>query len=158
MATNASVAETLAGIVTGALGRELPVRLRALGRQRDRTGRHARAWCSARDGRSATSCGVPGELGLARAYVAGDLDVEGDVEEGFHLMWAVARERGAPVKFGAAGGCSTRSFTAIRLGAIGLRPSAPGSRSAARSDGSTAAAGIGRRSPITTTCRTTSTR
>ena len=123
MATNASVAETLAGIVTGALGRELPVRLRA--------------WDGSETGPADTPCVVlrsrralrhilwsPGELGLAHAYVAGDLDVEGDVEEGFHLVWAVARDRGAPVKFGHGKG-STRSFAAIRLGAFGLRPPRP---------------------------------
>jgi len=123
MATNASVAETLAGIVTGALGRELPVRLRA--------------WDGSETGPAGTPCVVlrsrralrhilwsPGELGLARAYVAGDLDVERDVEEGFHLVWAMARERGAPVKFGPREGCDAL-LAAIRLGAIGLRPPRP---------------------------------
>ncbi|GAA0413231.1 cyclopropane-fatty-acyl-phospholipid synthase [Acrocarpospora corrugata] len=30
----------------------------------------------------------PGELGLARAYVTGDLDVEGDLADGFRRVWA----------------------------------------------------------------------
>ncbi|MFD8491626.1 class I SAM-dependent methyltransferase [Amycolatopsis sp. NPDC059657] len=33
----------------------------------------------------------PGELGLARAYVSGDLDVEGDLTEGFRRIWALTR-------------------------------------------------------------------
>ena len=38
----------------------------------------------------------PGELGLARAYVTGDLDVEGDLDDGFRRVWEFAREPGAP--------------------------------------------------------------
>src|SRR5258706_195972 len=33
----------------------------------------------------------PGELGLVRAYVSGDLDVEGDLTEGFRRIWALTR-------------------------------------------------------------------
>jgi cyclopropane-fatty-acyl-phospholipid synthase len=33
----------------------------------------------------------PGELGLARAYVSGDLDVEGDLTEGLRLAWGAIR-------------------------------------------------------------------
>jgi cyclopropane-fatty-acyl-phospholipid synthase len=34
---------------------------------------------------------APGELGLARAYVTGDLDVEGDLADGFRRIWALTR-------------------------------------------------------------------
>jgi cyclopropane-fatty-acyl-phospholipid synthase len=34
---------------------------------------------------------APGELGLARAYVSGDLDVEGDLADGFRRIWALTR-------------------------------------------------------------------
>ncbi|WP_103341911.1 SAM-dependent methyltransferase [Amycolatopsis sp. CA-126428] len=34
---------------------------------------------------------APGELGLARAYVTGDLDVEGDLADGFRRIWAFTR-------------------------------------------------------------------
>ena len=37
----------------------------------------------------------PDELGLARAYVTGDLDVEGDLADGLRRVWAFARERGS---------------------------------------------------------------
>jgi cyclopropane-fatty-acyl-phospholipid synthase len=36
----------------------------------------------------------PGELGLAQAYVTGEIDVEGDLLDGFRRVWAAARERG----------------------------------------------------------------
>jgi cyclopropane-fatty-acyl-phospholipid synthase len=35
----------------------------------------------------------PGELGIARAYVTGELDVEGDLADGFRRIWAAARDR-----------------------------------------------------------------
>ena len=36
---------------------------------------------------------APGELGLARAYVTGDIDVEGDLADGFRRAWQLARSR-----------------------------------------------------------------
>ncbi len=35
----------------------------------------------------------PGELGLAQAYVTGEIDVEGDLLDGFRRVWALNRER-----------------------------------------------------------------
>jgi cyclopropane-fatty-acyl-phospholipid synthase len=35
----------------------------------------------------------PGELGLAQAYVTGELDVEGDLAQGLRRVWAAAREQ-----------------------------------------------------------------
>src|SRR5262245_36662694 len=35
----------------------------------------------------------PGELGLARAYVTGDLDVDGDLKDGLRRCWAAVRDR-----------------------------------------------------------------
>jgi cyclopropane-fatty-acyl-phospholipid synthase len=37
----------------------------------------------------------PGELGLAQAYVTGEIDVEGDLAQGLRRVWASARERAA---------------------------------------------------------------
>ncbi len=67
----------------------------------------------------------PDELGLARAYVTGDLDVEGDLADGLRRVWAFARERGrmkvsARDRFDAIG-------TAARLGVFGLPPKPPAS-------------------------------
>ena len=74
------------------LGGDLPVRLRA--------------WDGSEVGPPVRRCVVlrarralrrilwsPDELGLARAYVTGDLDVEGDLADGFRRMWAAARDR-----------------------------------------------------------------
>ena len=37
----------------------------------------------------------PGELGLARAYISGDLDIEGDLTDGLRRVWGVLRETAA---------------------------------------------------------------
>ncbi|NEC65309.1 SAM-dependent methyltransferase, partial [Streptomyces sp. SID9727] len=36
----------------------------------------------------------PGELGLAEAYIAGDIDIEGDLAEGLRAVRRAVRERG----------------------------------------------------------------
>nr|WP_246457568.1 cyclopropane-fatty-acyl-phospholipid synthase family protein [Saccharopolyspora gloriosae] len=67
----------------------------------------------------------PGELGLARAYVSGDLDVEGDLAEGLRRCWAAFREqRAGRVRFGPA---QWRRLLAeaFALGAVGPRPAPP---------------------------------
>ena len=38
---------------------------------------------------------APGELGLAQAYVTGELDVSGDLLDGFRRVWRSVREQGA---------------------------------------------------------------
>jgi cyclopropane-fatty-acyl-phospholipid synthase len=119
-----AVAPRLAALLTGLLGTEPPVRLRA--------------W----DGSEAGPAGAPavvlrsplalrrllwrpGELGLAQAYIAGDLDVDGDLAEGLSRVWRAVRERGprparpGPRAWAAAAG------TAVRLGAAGPPPPAP---------------------------------
>ena len=69
--------------------------------------------------------GKPGELGAARAFISGDLDVLGDLTEALRRCWAVARQnRLAASQLGSrewlrlAGG-------ALRLGAVGPRPEPP---------------------------------
>lgn len=74
----------------------------------------------------------PGELGLAEAYITGDLDIEGDLGEGLRTMWAGAREqRLAPVRPGV-GQLASALATAARLGAVGLPPKAPAGRARLR--------------------------
>ncbi|MEV8411699.1 hypothetical protein AB0R12_40105, partial [Streptomyces niveus] len=36
----------------------------------------------------------PDELGLAQAYITGDLDIDGDLADGLRTVWGAARERG----------------------------------------------------------------
>jgi len=63
-------------------------------------------------------------MGLARAYVTGDIDVEGDLADGFRRAWQVARSSAVTPrltirdKAGAA-------LAAARMGAIGLPPKPP---------------------------------
>src|ERR1700748_2642500 len=39
---------------------------------------------------------APGEMGLARAYVTGDIDVEGDLGDGLRRAWRIGRARPSP--------------------------------------------------------------
>jgi cyclopropane-fatty-acyl-phospholipid synthase len=67
----------------------------------------------------------PGELGLARAYVSGDLDVEGDLTEGFRRIWALTRSGELRrVKLTPRDWAEAISLAA-RLGVAGLPPKPP---------------------------------
>ncbi|SEO82811.1 class I SAM-dependent methyltransferase [Trujillonella endophytica] len=69
---------------------------------------------------------APGELGLGRAYVAGDIDIEGDVFDTFAALSSAGRlsvPGGSP---DAAPGERLRLLgTALRLGAVGPQPPPP---------------------------------
>jgi cyclopropane-fatty-acyl-phospholipid synthase len=70
----------------------------------------------------------PGELGLARAYVTGDLDVEGDLTAGLrHVRKAMlgARPSLPPAKW--AGAATAAAIAAGRLGVLGRPPAPPDS-------------------------------
>jgi cyclopropane-fatty-acyl-phospholipid synthase len=127
------VAAVLAPVAERFLGGELPVRLRA--------------W----DGSEAGPAGGPvlvlrskqalrrllwhpGELGLAQAYVTGELDVEGDITDGLRAVWQAARQRGVPARTPRAAwlraarqaeAVAAAAAAAIRLGLPGPRPPAP---------------------------------
>ncbi len=92
-----------------------------------------RAWDGSRAGAADGPCVVlrsrralrhvlwqPGELGLARAYVSGDLDVEGDLAEGLSRFWRLG---GAPAP--GAGRWPRIVAAALALGAVGPRPPRP---------------------------------
>jgi len=124
------VAAQLAELVERLLGAPLPVRIRAWdGSEAGATTgpvvviRHRRAlrrllWS-------------PGELGLARAFVAGELEVDGDVAEGLSRFWTLAKDHARP-RFGRAEVLAATRL-ALRLGAVGPRPRPPASE--ARLDG-----------------------
>jgi len=118
------VAGTIAGVASQA-GVALPVRVRA--------------WDGSEAGPAAAPTVVlrsplalrrilwrPGELGLARAYVSGDLDVEGDLTEGLRrarqALPAKPPARRATRWAGAAG---MAAIAASRLGALGPPPAPP---------------------------------
>ncbi len=74
----------------------------------------------------------PGELGLARAYVLGDLDVEGDLAVGLSRLWSAVRSarQGYGVRLPRTGrvpaGLLLRGARlALRCGALGPRPRRP---------------------------------
>jgi cyclopropane-fatty-acyl-phospholipid synthase len=96
-----TVADTLAGVVTPLFGGRLPVNLRG--------------WdgstLSANDPSAPTvvinspdalrrMLWAPGEIGLSRAYVTGELDVEGDLADAFRRIWAASRARNLTRKIG----------------------------------------------------------
>jgi cyclopropane fatty-acyl-phospholipid synthase-like methyltransferase/DUF1365 family protein len=119
-----SVADRLATLVKEAVGIDLPVRLRAWDGSeagpldgpvlviRSRRALRRLLWS-------------PGELGLARAYITGDIDVDGDLAEGFRRAWQLARSRpAAGIRLGVSAKVKAAAVAA-RLGAIGAPPKAP---------------------------------
>ncbi|WP_083700601.1 cyclopropane-fatty-acyl-phospholipid synthase family protein [Mycobacterium sp. IS-836] len=69
----------------------------------------------------------PGELGLARAYVTGDIDVEGDLTEGLRRAWRLARSRPGTSATLPPQARALAALHAVRLGVIGPPPKAPAS-------------------------------
>jgi cyclopropane-fatty-acyl-phospholipid synthase len=87
-----TAASIVADLVTTQLGLDLPVRLRL--------------WDGSEAGPADAPALVvrspqalrrilwrPGELGLARAYISGDLDVDGDLTDGLRRVWAAIRRQ-----------------------------------------------------------------
>ncbi|TDD69214.1 class I SAM-dependent methyltransferase [Actinomadura rubrisoli] len=66
----------------------------------------------------------PGEMGLARAYVAGELDIEGDVFAALDAVQQVMRSGDRPIRLS---GDDKRDIvrTAVTLGAVGPEPKPP---------------------------------
>ncbi|MGW3313649.1 class I SAM-dependent methyltransferase [Streptomyces sp. NPDC001073] len=74
----------------------------------------------------------PGELGLAQAYVTGEIDVEGDLAQGLRTLWAAARERRLHVPRLGLAEVARAAGSAVLLGAAGPRPPAPASQARLR--------------------------
>ncbi|MEL5957416.1 cyclopropane-fatty-acyl-phospholipid synthase family protein [Streptomyces sp. CLV115] len=117
-------AQRLAALAENALGGPLPVRLRT--------------WDGSETGPADTPVVVvrsrralrrllwqPGELGLAQAYVTGELDIEGDLTQALRTMWAAARERSLHAPQFSPADWARTAGEAVRLGAVGPRPPAP---------------------------------
>jgi cyclopropane fatty-acyl-phospholipid synthase-like methyltransferase/DUF1365 family protein len=119
-----SVADRLSTLVRDAVGIDLPVRVRAWdGSEAGPTEGPVLVIRSRRALRRLLW--APGELGLARAYVTGDLDVEGDLAEGFRRAWRAARDRPTTGVQLSAGGRAKAALAAVRLGALGRPPAPP---------------------------------
>lgn len=67
----------------------------------------------------------PGELGLARAYVAGDLDVAGDLTEGLRRCWALADSGTLSRPKPTTATVLAAARAALALGVVGPRPRRP---------------------------------
>ena len=73
----------------------------------------------------------PGELGLAQAYVLGEIDVDGDLLDGFRTVWRAAREQGASPRLSVSTVLAGLR-AAARLGALGRPPAPPVSQARLR--------------------------
>src|SRR5690242_14040466 len=88
-------AQRLAALAEEVLGAPLPIRIRAW--DHSETGPpHTPVLVVRRRRALRRLLWKPGELGLARAWVAGDLDVEGDLYEALDLLSGLLWERGGP--------------------------------------------------------------
>jgi cyclopropane fatty-acyl-phospholipid synthase-like methyltransferase/DUF1365 family protein len=124
MPSRPTVADRLAIVARDIAGLELPVRIRAWDGSeagppdgpvlviRTRRALRRLVW-------------APGELGLARAYVTGDLDVEGDLAAGFRRAWELARTRPQRQVRLPRGARGRAAIAALRLGAFGAPPKPP---------------------------------
>ncbi|MHB9756827.1 class I SAM-dependent methyltransferase [Streptomyces sp. BYX5S] len=124
-------AHRLAALAETALGGPLPVRLRT--------------WDGAEAGPAEGPVVVvrsrralrrllwqPGELGLAQAYVTGELDVEGDLAAGLRAMWSSAREGGLHAPRLSVADRARAAGAAARLGVVGPPPAPPASQARLR--------------------------
>lgn len=126
------VAPQLAELVERLIGAPLPIRIRA--------------WDGSESGPADSPVAIirhrralrrllwnPGELGLARAFVAGELDIEGDIADGLSRFWKLARAQNLGALKLTTADKLDAARTAARLGLLGLRPKPPASE--ARMDG-----------------------
>jgi cyclopropane-fatty-acyl-phospholipid synthase len=124
MAATTTAARTIAWVAACA-GVELPVRVRAWdGSETGPAGAPVIVLRSPRALRRVLW--RPGELGLARAYVSGDLDIEGDLTEGLRRGWqtaGAARSAIGPARW--AGLATVSAVAAKQLRILGPPPSAP---------------------------------
>ncbi|MGW6546737.1 class I SAM-dependent methyltransferase [Streptomyces massasporeus] len=129
--TAPGAAHRLAALAGDLLGGPLPVRLRAWdGSEAGPAGAPVAVLRSRRALRRLLW--QPGELGLAQAYVTGELDLEGDLVQGLRAVWAARREHGLrPPRLTPADRARALA-TAARLGVIGPRPAAPASQARLR--------------------------
>ncbi|GHA49332.1 cyclopropane-fatty-acyl-phospholipid synthase [Streptomyces tauricus] len=124
-------AHRLAAPAEDALGGRLPVRLRAW--DGSETGPADAPVVVVRSRRALRRLlWQPGELGLAQAYITGELDVEGDLAQALRAVWGAVRERGEHAPRFTTADRVRAVRTALRLGAVGPRPATPASQARLR--------------------------
>jgi cyclopropane-fatty-acyl-phospholipid synthase len=131
--TGSGAAHELAELVTPLFGGSLPVRLRAWDGSLAGPGDDPEVPTVVVNDAAALRRLVyrPGELGLAQAYVTKEIDVEGDLLDGFRRVWRSARETGASPRLSLA--TALAGLRAARtLGAFGRPPKAPASQARLR--------------------------
>ncbi|MGW0861032.1 class I SAM-dependent methyltransferase [Streptomyces sp. NPDC002611] len=129
--TRPGAAHRLVSAAETALGGRLPVRVRAW--DGSETGPDGGPVVVVRSRRALRRLlWQPGELGLAQAYVTGELDIEGDLGEGLRRLWAAARERGRHTPRLSAADRARAAGTALSLGAVGPPPAPPASQARLR--------------------------
>ncbi|MFN2561654.1 MAG: class I SAM-dependent methyltransferase [Jatrophihabitans sp.] len=125
MPTKPTTADRLAALIRSTAGIDLPVRVRAW--DGSETGPSEGPVVVLRSRRALRRLlWVPGELGLARAYVTGDLDVEGDLADGFRRAWSRAGGSAPRVRL-SLGARVRAAAAAARLGVLGAPPKPPSS-------------------------------
>ncbi|MET8583497.1 cyclopropane-fatty-acyl-phospholipid synthase family protein [Streptomyces collinus] len=130
-AVRSGAAQRLTALAEGALGGPLPVRLRTW--DGSETGPADAPVVVVRSRRALRRLlWQPGELGLAQAYVTGELEVEGDLAQGLRAMWAAVRERGLHAPRLSPADWTRVVAEAVRLGAVGPRPPAPATQARLR--------------------------
>ncbi len=120
-----TVAETVAPLVRAVLGPEAPVAIR--GWDGSRSGPAIAQWALKINNRRGLRrlLWAPNELGFARAYVSGDIEIQGDLLAGLSVLEQVSDPINGP---GVRIDTETKSAlvkTALRLGVIGLPPKSP---------------------------------
>ena len=119
-----NVADRLAALIRDTVGTDLPVRIRAW--DGSEAGPAAGPVLVIRTRRALRRLlWAPGELGLARAYVTGDIDVEGDLADGFRRAWRMARARPSSAPTLNTAAKVKAALAAARLGALGPAPKPP---------------------------------
>lgn len=73
----------------------------------------------------------PGELGVAQAYVTEEIDVEGDLLDGFRRLWATVRATGVTGKL-TPSVLAQGLRTVVRLGGLGKPPAPPATQARLR--------------------------
>jgi cyclopropane-fatty-acyl-phospholipid synthase len=120
------IAPALAGVAAGLLGGsvdDLPVRVRAW--DGSEAGPADAPVLVLRDKRALRRLlWRPNELGLAQAYITGEIDVEGDLADGLRRVWRRVRS-GHARRRPSARDWSASVWLALRLGVLGGRPKAP---------------------------------
>lgn len=75
---------------------------------------------------------APGELGLAQAYVTGELDYEGELGAGLSAIWRLVQEQDLDARRPSPRELVRGAATLARLGAFGPRPEAPATQARLR--------------------------